>query len=246
MQDDTAADVHADYLSLYNDCTPPTKILPKLRKKHADLFDEPNDVASFWFAVAKAQWTCGTLTADVRTRVETLVRKGFALELWEEAGEIPLAKRKRALAAFVKQLKASNPNPRLPTKPKDRKAIFTPGDCLSILIRPGLYGAAVVLADPPEARAKRAMGLNLIYETPYRGPTPPPPAMFTKRPFRLARVSVFSPHGFRSLKNRFRVVGRIELRKSDPAVREDKRGNHYFVGADYMSSVSSWRALLYP
>jgi hypothetical protein len=240
LHNDTARDVYDAFFKCFNAEAAPSTILTRLKRENRDLLGDPDDEPLFWMAVARAQWECGCLAPAVLKKVENIVRTGSGLDLWDEAGEMPLARRKRALETFLKQLQKRNDKVRKPRRPKVRSAPFSPGDCLAIDLANGTWGAAIVTAAPEEGRPtdEETFGTNVVAMLGYRGTGKPTLKVFEARKFRRNRfawldepfdASQVIKSGFRKVKERFHVVGQTRLRPTDPRAAK---------------SVCVWKSLL--
>lgn len=226
-QNDTAADVYADYMELFNAQKEAGAILAEVKKRHADALEDEDDGPVAWLAIAKAQWECGHLSSDVLKRIERIVSHGEGLALWEESGTKSLERRRKLLDAFLAKLRTTNDRPRKPRRPTIRKPIFQTGDCLAVRLSDGDYGAAIVLGCPVEKvrPGGETYGLNLVGVLRYKSSLKPVPDVFKKREWlRLTYghwngkldVTNVCALGFRKFKDRFEVVCQTPIREDDP------------------------------
>lgn len=235
MDDDTARDVHGDYMARFNAGKGPAEIMRELREAWAGTIDDEDEGPVFWVAVAKAQWDCGHLGEDVLVRVRGMVERGEGLARWEEEGPKALAKRKAELARFAELIAEPCPRPRKPKKATKRKPVFRAGDCVAVRLSDGDWGAVVVLAEetPNTDPAVETFGQNVVGVLRYKGKEKPGPEVFEGRdwlwlthhnwmewsggdPRGVLQVTAVARSGFRAVKDRFEVVGRTEIRDTDP------------------------------
>lgn len=241
LEDDLAADVHSDYIKRFNLKMPNDQIVDELRREYTEELDDSDDGPLVWLAIARAQWECGGLDQRVLDRVREIVSEGKGLDRWAEAGDRELARRRKALNTFLAKLQTSNPQPRRPRRPTQRKPVFQPGDCLAIRLSDGDYGAGLVLEHPPDDNAgdpaEETYGVNLIGILSYKSSEKPPLHVFERRDWHRsthhsksrgevpAEVVNVLALGFRRAKGRIELVGRIALRDDDP-----KEQRQYIAG----------------
>ena len=204
----------------------------------ADLEGDPDEETLLWLGLAEAQWAYGAVDPAVLDRVRDDVASGAGLERWEES-PADLAKRRRALAAFVAKVERPNPRPRKRPRLVVRPPEFEPGACLAVRGRDGLYRAAVVVAAD---HSNPEYGMNLIATLDYRSADAPGPEVFEQRRW-VTREREVTPYlrevrglsaqettveevdaawyqarlGFRAERERFEVVGQTVLRPGDPS-----------------------------
>lgn len=191
LSDDFASDVYAGFMDAYNDGVELEAIRTTLERECADALADSDEGPVFWLALAKAQWDCGALEVDVRERVRHIVENGLGLAVWEDEPARDLAKRKKVLAEFYSKLQTPRPNPKKRKKPRLKPAIFAPGDCLTLTLPSGLYGAAVVLVADNNHKTE---GQNLVAAVRYRSVQKPSPEVFESRDW-----LVMNHHGWREM-----------------------------------------------
>jgi hypothetical protein len=188
----------------------------------SESLEDTDEKAIVWLAIAKAQWSYGELAPLVLERVRAIVTEGKGLDRWKEAGDSELQKRKSKLNSFLQKIEKQNPKPKRRPKLIIRKPIFEPGICLVIKHPNNEYGAAIVLkAD----HSRPEYGMNLIATLNYLAPEPPSLSFFEKREWlRLTHhkwdgsydINWYHTLGFRKVRSRILVVGKIPLRLMDP------------------------------
>jgi hypothetical protein len=189
----------------------------------------------FWIAVADVQWAYGALDPAVLQRVRNDFATGRSLLAWEEDRR-GLERRRSVLEKFIRKLEVPKARPAR-ARTIVRAPKFEPGECLSIHRVNGEYGAAIVLAadhSTPE------YGKNLVGVLDYGSRTSPTMEVFVTRQWRALshhgagdRLSVgwYYPTGFRKVKDRIAIVGRVEILDSDP-----KDSTFYFGWGNIASS----------
>jgi len=229
LSDDVAADVYSEYMDDYDDGVDHAEIRAKLEKKWAEAISDPHDAPPFWFAVAKAQWKCGALEPDVLTRVTNLISDPASHELWAEQGVAILRKREAVLQKFLAEISTPNPKPRKRRKIKLVPAIFQPGDCLSVALPHGEYGAALVLA----IYETRWANWNLVGVLHYKAGQPPPIAVFENRNWLKlthhkwdGRIDVGwrGASTYKKVLHPISLIGNIAVRQDDPSDPDHLRG----------------------
>lgn len=184
-------------------------------KAFGDHLADADDAPRVWLGLAEAQWRYTTVDDDVLGRVVAYAASGKDEELWSPA-DAP--RRRAALRKFTEKIRFPNPKPRRRPRIVVRKPKFSRGDCLSVVLPDGRYGAALVLR---EDHADPEYGRNLIGTLEYRGENVPPAEVFARREWRRSRLGTpeigwFYWWGFRSQAHRFRVIGRIDITAADP------------------------------
>jgi hypothetical protein len=231
LDDDTARDVYDDYMKHYNVGRGREEIMSRLREQWADTIEEEDERPLFWIAVAKAQWDCGELSAELQERVRQIVERGEGLARWEDEGPKVLAKRKEKLAKFLDAIGEANPKPRKPKKPVKRKPVFKVGDCLAVRLSDGDWGAVLVLAEEQDGDpAEEPYGSNTLGQLSYKAREKPGLDVFEKREWlRLshhgwgnregggaAHVVTVDRTGFQKFKERFEVIGSVVVEGEAP------------------------------
>jgi len=159
--------------------------------------------------------------------VREIARDGLGLDRWAEQGERLLQQRKTALNQFLTKLESVNFRPRKPHKATKRKPLFQAGDCLAVRLEDGVWGAILVLQHEPESDDpyKETFGTNLVVALRYSSSEPPTLSVFERREWLLLshhswhnqmELCFVSALRFRSVKDRFVLVGNIPLHKTDP------------------------------
>jgi hypothetical protein len=233
LSDDTVRDIYDSYIDLFNRGDAPENIRLHLLKVYASSLRDTDEGPLVWLAIAKAQWDCGQLEAEVLAKVQEVVRDGLGLKRWAEQGQRLLERRKAALQQFLAKLESVNVRPRKPRKAIKRNPLFKPGDCLAVRLPDDVWGAILVLQYEPESDDpyKETYGTNLVAALKYRGSNPPSLDEFEKREWLL-----LNHHGWRNemvlrfvfalrsrdIRDRLVIVGNIPLRNTDPQHKQCK------------------------
>lgn len=147
-QNDTYQDLIIEFMDLYNDNVE-LKDIPKLiNEKNDNIANDMDEYSSYWFAMAMGQWKCGGLQPEVLEKVQEIYNTNKGLDLWNEenaAEKGALEKHRKAIFKFIEKIKVPNEKPTKRKKIIPRPCYFVTGDCLSIKLSNGLYGAAYVL-----------------------------------------------------------------------------------------------------
>jgi hypothetical protein len=196
-------------------------------ERHSATLRDSDDGPLVWLALGHCQWTYGgSADADVLDRILADLSRGAGLERWADESPAVLKKRRDRMAAFIEKIREPNPKPSKFPKLIVRKPVFEQGDCLSILLDDGRYGAAVVLAAD---HSQPEYGRNLIGVLDWVGDAPPKAKTFRtvfgrRKWLRLTHhnwsgsldVSWYTATRFRSFKDRVAVVDKTEITKKDP------------------------------
>jgi len=189
---DTYADVYGDFFDRYNNGEGVSDISKRLKVRHLDTINDPEDCNNFWFALAKAQWDCKQIDALVLDKVKQIIETGSDIEIWRRLGadEKSVKKRKIALEAFLHVLLSERPKAKARKKKIFREPVFEKGDCLVFILENGNYGGALEL----EALHGSETPYVLIAITKLNQATKP-----TKQEFISAEVLIlnFASHGNR-------------------------------------------------
>jgi hypothetical protein len=183
LENDTALDIHSEYMDEFRTGASAAAIFRKLKKKNADILNDEDDAINFWVGLARAQWDCGHLDAPTIRRVEKLVHSSAGMALWEDSGPQSAAKRQAALQTFLKKLRSPNPKPRRVRKPIIRKSPFAPGNCLAIQQDDGKYAAAIVVEtnDKPDKPGQDSYGSTHLVFLDYLKKKKPTMELFRSR-----------------------------------------------------------------
>jgi hypothetical protein len=228
LSDDTTRDIYDSYLDLFNRGGSPTDIRERLSEQFAEILGDKDEGPLFWIAIAKAQWDCGQLEPISLSNVRQIVTEELGLDLWADAGESLLRRRKTVLRQFLSTIETPNARPRTPRQAIKRKPIFNPGDCLAVRQQDGDWGAALVLQGEPESSDPfvETLGKNLVVHLLYKNSVMPTLEVFDRREWlylthhnwdnQMAILYVMAIR-FRPIKDRIVRVGTIQLKDTDPS-----------------------------
>lgn len=221
LQDDTVADV-LDFVTARLKAGQALDVASAHAQSHFSEIQRDEDEAPLlWLAIAEVQWKYGVVDPAVLSRVRGDIESGRGLDRWRDDAE-GLASRKAALARFLAKVAQVNPKPSALPKTVRRPAPFQDGDCLSVQLPDGQYTAALVLRTD---NSNTEIGKNLVASLDYLQAVPPSRAVFELRDWLVLRhgkwtgqqdIRWFLPAGFQKMKGRIKVVGNVNIRRSDP------------------------------
>jgi hypothetical protein len=167
---DTFKDVYADFMQAHNAKVPLPEVAEQVRNSYSSSLDDPDEAHDVLFAIAKAEWDCGSLSASFLKEISNIIASGADIDRWKRLGasDRDLAKRRQVLDDFLEKLKSKNPRPKIPKPIKLRDSIFKTGDCLAIDLK-GKFGGAIVLTHQTQSE----WGLNLLLVVDFIKPQPP-------------------------------------------------------------------------
>src|SRR5437870_1326862 len=143
LSDDTARDLYDEFVELYDAGIELSEIRRRIEEEYRASLEAMDEGPLVWLALAKGQWECDALDADVLARIERIVTTGEGLERWREAGSNLLAKRRRVLTRFLEQLRQPKGRPRKRRPLKKHQAVYEVGTCLAVHGLVFLEGAAL-------------------------------------------------------------------------------------------------------
>jgi len=221
---DTFEDIYSEFIELYNGGLEIEEITNKILSASIDLQNDYEDKHSFWFALAKAQWECGTLDQKIYEKVKTIIENGDDIKLWTELnGESnDVKKRKKILDDFLEKI--SKPTLKIKKRKKliIRQPVFQKGDCLVFKLKNDNYGGALVL----EAEKDTELGMNMLAVTTMNQPNKP-----TIKDFERARILTEKAEGipgkyldrpfitwcyaqlFKKAQSKFEIIGQLHVTK---------------------------------
>lgn len=222
---DTFEDIYSEFFELFNKGLEVKEITRTIIQNNKDLQSDYEDKNSFWFAIAKAQWECGSLDNDVLEKVKSIIVSGQDLKLWEELnGQTnDLKKRKKVLDDFLEKISAPNDKIKKRKKTIIRQPVFRKGDCLTFQLQNGNFGGALVL----EAEQETELGMNMLAVTTMNQQSKPTMLDFEKADILTQRQEGFPgkyknreyitwsyAQFFKKAKTKFEIVGQLEVRKN--------------------------------
>lgn len=133
---DTALDLKKDYQAafLYNDVD---TALQKIDNYILSKFDETDEEewCNYYYSLADFMWKHGILTDKVRDCAVSMIDSGFGLDIWAEAGNKTLEKRKKVLAEFRNKLLSPQPPKKKIKINLYLSTIFETGDIVAIQLK---------------------------------------------------------------------------------------------------------------
>ena len=193
-----------------------------LLENYANTLDDPDEGPLFWMALANMQWKYGTVDEHILEQVKSDFERDAGLERWLEIGQTEYERRKNVISRHLTKISSPNPRPKKLPKIVVRKPIYEAGDCLSILLRNDMYGAALVLASD---HSDIEYGKNLIALLNYMEHQEPDLAVFENRDWLVLThhlyenkpdIGWYTAPGHRRVKSKFRLIGNIPVLPDDP------------------------------
>ena len=164
----------------------------------------------------------GEVDEAVLKQVKFNFEHDAGLKRWLEIGQAEYTRRKEVIARHLEKISLPNPKPKKLPKIVVRKPIYKAGDCLSILLRNDMYGAALVLASD---HSDIEYGKNLIGLLNYMENTEPELVVFQKRDWLIRThhnyentpdIGWYTATGHRRIKSKLHLIGNIPLLPDDP------------------------------
>ena len=169
LDDDFAADAHAEFLELMEDGVSPRRAVRRMVKE-AYLDDDPYLVCPFWLGLALAQVESGRLTHRVRKKALHIIDSGMDLAIWEADSPGDVADRRAVLAELRERITGPQiRSTRMSRPPKDRLD-WEPGDVFAYRLRSGKWTAFRL--DEIEGQRKREGTFELYDLSVSEIPTP--------------------------------------------------------------------------
>jgi hypothetical protein len=221
-QDDLTCDVIGDFEDALKQGKSIREATRVVKVEYEQVLSDPEQEPLFWIALADVQWTYGQLDPAVLRRIRRDFASGASLMIWEGAPDRGQEKRKKVLERFLAKVEHANPRPKKAPKTVIRPPKFQPGDCLTYPLTNGQYGAALVLAVD---HSQPEYGKDLVAVLDYMSPEKPTLDVYRDRKWLRKRHHAWQgemamawhlPMGFRAVQRRIEVLGRVELRPSDP------------------------------
>lgn len=221
-QDDFVCDIIADFENTLKQNQDIQKTGSVIISTYQDDIEDPDDGPLFWIALASMQWKYGSLDAAVLQQVKTDFENENGLERWRELGEDGYVKRKEVITKYVDKISVTNAKPKKLPKIVVRKPVYQAGDCLSIQLPNGMFGAALVLAAD---HSNVEYGQNLIGVLNYMKNIEPDISIFEKRDWLILShhnwenqpdICWYIAQGYRNAKNRFKQIGKVSISSRDP------------------------------
>jgi hypothetical protein len=221
---DTFEDIRGEFFEMYNEGFEPAEVSKNLINSNQEIIDDEEESNNFWFALALCQWECKSLERELLERVTQIISSGKDIALWKELGaeKSDLSARQKTLEKFLEKLNSEKKNPKRRKKKKFRDSIFKKGDCLSIRLSSGSFGAAFVL----ESEEQTEYGFNLIAICDYIGSEPPTLELFKNANVLISKqqalrdayedyplISWYMAEHFKASESNLKIVGSLETTK---------------------------------
>lgn len=104
---DTYETIRDAFFEKYDDGAEVKDITENILKEYKELYENPEELNNFWFALAKFQWECKALDKDIFERVKGIIDSGSDIELWkktEDVQEEDILRRQKVLRKFIEEL----------------------------------------------------------------------------------------------------------------------------------------------
>ena len=132
---DTAADLRSEYTCAfyyYKDINEALKRIDEYVRKHVCDESDEEEWCNYFYSLADFMWKKGILTEEIKNQTIKMIDDDFGLDLWAEAGEKTLIKRKNELEKFRQKLLSPMP-PKKKIKPNVHTVnVFNNGDLIAI------------------------------------------------------------------------------------------------------------------
>ncbi|PKL92594.1 MAG: hypothetical protein CVV21_02205 [Candidatus Goldiibacteriota bacterium HGW-Goldbacteria-1] len=104
---DTYETIRDAFFEKYDDGAEVKDITENILKEYKELYENPEELNNFWFALAKFQWECKALDKEIFERVKGIIDSGSDIELWkktEDVQEEDILRRQKVLRKFIEEL----------------------------------------------------------------------------------------------------------------------------------------------
>lgn len=224
---DTFCDVYEEFFSMFNEGKEVDEITSKLMEIFYETIRCEEDHTNFWFALAKAQWECKSLSPVIFEKVKSLIEDEEDIRIWKGLGadEKDIKARKKVLCKFLNTISKEKENPKKRKKIRFKSAIFQKGDCIAFRFENGKYGGALVL----EMLEGKEAGLNFIVKTRINQEHKPSLNDFKTAEVLIRQIAQYEngecitkeredaqwyfPDGYKKHSHLFEVIGRLETSK---------------------------------
>ena len=142
LQNDTTADVWAEFKQLYHLGNSPKEIRKKLEEDYKPEEDE-EEYAEIWTGIAHGQWMCGDLEDYTLAKVQKCIDEKKGMILWEESTE-DYEKRLRVIKDFIEKIQVPRDKSLKRKRIVPRPAYFQEGDVISIKLDDHSFAYALV------------------------------------------------------------------------------------------------------
>ncbi len=134
---DTARDLLLEYSAAFYRYEPQQAVQIVDNYVRTNMFDESDEEewCNYRYSLADYMWKRGILTEDIKEQVISMIDSDFGLELWKEAGNKTLEKRKKVLAEFKEKLMSAMPPKKKIKLNVNSERIFDNGDIVAIKLQ---------------------------------------------------------------------------------------------------------------
>ncbi len=132
-QDDTTCDIKDEYITYLQIGITNEEATKKVIEENDWCFEDEEEGALLWFALADTQWKYGRLLDEVKEKAIECIDSGVDLEKWKEDEKL-YEKRKKVLEELKKKLNSEQPPEKKVSKMKFFRAHWKVGDILSYQI----------------------------------------------------------------------------------------------------------------
>ena len=129
-QDDTTCDIKDDYITYLQIGMTNEEATRRIIDENDWCFEDEEEGALLWFALADTQWKYGRLLDEVKQKAIECIDSGVDLEKWREEDEKLCEKRKKVLEALKERLNSEQPPEKKVSKIKFYRAYWKVGDIL--------------------------------------------------------------------------------------------------------------------
>jgi hypothetical protein len=126
--DDTAADVRDHFTDLVAEGLDAAAATKRLMREFKEIFNDEDETAVFWLALAATQSRLGRLTKETRDKAIRIIDSGEDLPSWRHCSSSQINQRKKNLAKLRQQLFGPQPEPKKLQRRKKSTTRFKPGD----------------------------------------------------------------------------------------------------------------------
>lgn len=214
LDDDFAADAHAEFLELMEDGVSPRRAVRRMVKKACLDDDDPYEMCPFWLGLALAQVESGRLTRRVRRMALHIIDSGMDLAVWEADAPDSVADRRAALMELREQITGPQIRPTRMSRPPKDGLDWEAGDVFAYRLKSGMW-TALRLDEVVDGRIRE--GIFELYDLSLeRLPTDVDIAQASLRLSRYAKTEIAKIH-----EGRDEVVR--AYRNSSDEVRADRK-----------------------
>lgn len=142
LQNDTTADIWAEFKQLYNKDLSSKEIRLILEEEYNDQ-SYHEYYSEIWTGIAYGQWMCSDIETYTLKKLKQATQLKY-LTLWAEDKKL-LQKRIKAISDFIEKIQTPRPKPIVRKKEIERPLIYKKGDVIALKIDDSHYLAALVV-----------------------------------------------------------------------------------------------------